>query len=151
MEFNTIIYEVEDRIATVTLNRPDRLNAWNVEMMSELIEAFGLADTDDDVRVIIVTGAGRGFCAGADLSGGPSFTGRKVEASAGVPRDTAGQFTLTVFENTKPVIAAINGPAVGVGTTMVLPMDIRIASDKARMGLVFNRRGMVPEGASTWF
>ncbi|MEE9517839.1 MAG: enoyl-CoA hydratase-related protein, partial [Candidatus Adiutricales bacterium] len=113
MEFNTIIYEVEDRIATVTLNRPDRLNAWNVEMMSELIEAFGLADTDDDVRVIIVTGAGRGFCAGADLSGGPSFTGRKVEAPTGVPRDKAGQFTLTVFENTKPVIAAINGPAVG--------------------------------------
>ncbi len=153
MEFNTIIYEVEDRIATITLNRPDRLNAWNIEMMSELIEAFGMADTDDDVRVIIVTGAGRGFCAGADLSGGggPGFKDRKVEAPTGVPRDTAGRFTLTVFENTKPVIAAINGPAVGVGTTMVLPMDIRIASEKAKMGLVFNRRGMVPEGACTWF
>ncbi|MBW2621986.1 MAG: crotonase/enoyl-CoA hydratase family protein [Deltaproteobacteria bacterium] len=151
MDFNTIIYEIEDRIATVTLNRPDRLNAWTVEMMDELIEAFDMADKDDEVRVIIVTGAGRGFCAGADLGGGPRPKGKTTEQSSGVPRDTAGQFTLKVFENTKPVIAAINGPAVGVGTTMVLPMDIRIASDQARMGLVFNRRGMVPEGACTWF
>jgi enoyl-CoA hydratase/carnithine racemase len=152
MDFNTIIYEIEERIATVTLNRPDRLNAWTVEMKNELIEAFDMADKDDEVRVIIVTGAGRGFCAGADLGGGTGSPGREAEpSSGGVPRDTAGQFTLKVFENTKPVIAAINGPAVGVGTTMVLPMDIRIASDQARMGLVFNRRGMVPEGACTWF
>jgi len=151
MNFNTILYEIENRIATVTLNRPDRLNAWTPEMKDELIQAFSMADSDDEVRVIIVTGAGRGFCAGADLSGGPNYKERPPGKDGKAPRDTAGQFTLKVFETTKPVIAAINGPAVGVGTTMVLPMDIRIASEKAKMGLVFNRRGMVPEGCCTYF
>jgi enoyl-CoA hydratase/carnithine racemase len=151
MEFEQILCEVEDRIATVTLNRPDRLNAWTVTMMEELIKAFDMLDKDDEVRAIIVTGAGRGFCAGADLDP-TGFAKRQEELrSDKPPRDTAGQFTLKVYETKKAVIAAINGPAVGVGTTMTLPMDIRIASETAKMGLVFNRRGMVPEGCSTWF
>jgi len=151
MEFEQILCEVDDRVATVTLNRPDRLNAWTVTMMEELIKAFDMLDEDDEVRAIIVTGAGRAFCAGADLDPG-GFAKRQEELrSDKPPRDTAGQFTLKVYETKKAVIAAINGPAVGVGTTMTLPMDIRIASEKARMGLVVNRRGMVPEGCSTWF
>ena len=123
-------------------------------MGTELIEAFDRADADDDVRVIIITGAGRGFCAGADLAGGgETFDYRKREgAGAGpAPRDNGGQFTLRVFASTKPVIAAINGPAVGVGATMTLPMDIRLASEDARMGFVFARRGIVPEACSSWF
>ena len=151
MEFEQILCEVEDRIATVTLNRPDRLNAWTVIMMEELIKAFDMLDKDDEVRAIIVTGAGRAFCAGADLDPGGFADRQKELGTDKVPRDTAGQFTLKVYETRKPVIAAINGPAVGVGTTMTLPMDIRIASEAARMGLVFNRRGMVPEGCCTWF
>ena len=151
MEFEQILYEVDDRIATITLNRPDKLNAWTVVMMGELIKAFDMADKDDDVLAIIMTGAGRGYCAGADLDPNNIPTRHKDLKPGEVPRDTAGQFTLKVYDAKKPVIAAINGPAVGVGVTMTLPMDIRIASDTARFGFVFNRRGMVPEGCSTWF
>ena len=151
MEFEQILYEVDDRIATITLNRPDKLNAWTVVMMGELIKAFDMADKDDDVLAIIMTGAGRAYCAGADLDPSNIPTRHKNVKPGEVPRDTAGQFTLKVYDSKKPVIAAINGPAVGVGVTMTLPMDIRIASDTARFGFVFNRRGMVPEGCSTWF
>ncbi len=154
MDFEQITTELSQGILTITLNRPERLNAWTATMGTELIEAFDRADADDDVRVIIITGAGRGFCAGADLGGGgETFDYRKREgASAGpVPRDNGGQFTLRVFASTKPVIAAINGPAVGVGATMTLPMDIRLASEDARMGFVFARRGIIPEAASSWF
>ncbi len=152
MDFEQITAELSDSILTITLNRPERLNAWTATMGLELIEAFDRADADDDVRVIIVTGAGRGFCAGADLAGGgDTFDYRKREAAGPVPRDNGGQFTLRVFASTKPVIAAINGPAVGVGATMTLPMDIRLASEDARMGFVFARRGIVPEAASSWF
>jgi len=139
-------------VLTITLNRPERLNAWTDTMGGELIRAFDRADSDDDVRVVIVTGAGRGFCAGADLaSGGETFDYRARGATDEVPRDGGGRFVLRVFECTKPVIAAINGPAVGVGATMTLPMDIRLAADDARIGFVFARRGIVPEACSSWF
>jgi enoyl-CoA hydratase/carnithine racemase len=152
MDFEQITTELADRVLTITLNRPERLNAWTATMGTELIEAFDRADADDEVRVIIVTGAGRGFCAGADLAGGgETFDYRKRGATDGPPRDNGGQFTLRVFASTKPVIAAINGPAVGVGATMTLPMDIRLASEDARMGFVFARRGIVPEACSSWF
>ena len=152
MDFEQITTEIADGVLTITLNRPERLNAWTATMSSELIMAFDQADADDDVRVIIVTGAGRGFCAGADLAGGgETFDYRARGLSDTVPRDNGGQFTLRVFASTKPVIAAINGPAVGVGATMTLPMDIRLASEDARMGFVFARRGIVPEAASSWF
>jgi enoyl-CoA hydratase/carnithine racemase len=152
MEFEQIRYEVADRVLTITLNRPDRLNAWTPTMQGELIEAFDRADADDDVRAIVVTGEGRGFCAGADLEGGGStFDWREREAEGDVPRDGGGRFALRVFQSTKPVIAAINGPAVGVGVTMTLPMDIRLAADDAKLGFVFARRGIVPEAASSWF
>jgi enoyl-CoA hydratase/carnithine racemase len=154
MTFEQITTNLADSVLTITLNRPDRLNAWTAQMGSELTEAFDRADADDEVRVVIVTGAGRGFCAGADLaSGGETFDYRKRErAGAGAaPRDNGGQFTLRVFRSTKPVIAAINGPAVGVGATMTLPMDIRLAADDARMGFVFARRGIIPEACSSWF
>lgn len=152
MDFTQIIYEVKSAIAWVTLNRPDRLNAWTKTMMEELITAAEMVDTDDAVRVVIVTGAGRAFCAGADLDP-DTFAERRTaaQASEGVPRDTAGQLTLKLTDIKKPIIAAINGPAVGVGITMTLAMDIRLASEKARIGFAFNRRGMVPEGCSTWF
>jgi len=152
MDFEQITTEIAEGVLTITLNRPERLNAWTATMGSELIQAFDQADADDEVRVIIVTGAGRGFCAGADLAaGGETFDHRELEAPGTVPRDNGGQFTLRVFASTKPVIAAINGPAVGVGATMTLPMDIRLASEDARMGFVFARRGIVPEAASSWF
>jgi enoyl-CoA hydratase/carnithine racemase len=152
MEFQDIRYEVADRVLTITLDRPDRLNAFTPTMGRELIEAFDAADADDDVRVVIVTGAGRGFCAGADLGGGgDTFDWRELQTEGEVPRDTGGQVALRIFDSTKPVIAAINGPAVGVGITMTLPMDIRIAAEGARMGFVFTRRGIVPEACSTWF
>jgi enoyl-CoA hydratase/carnithine racemase len=153
MEPEQIIAEVQDGILTITLNRPDRLNAWTEVMARELIEAFDRADADDDVRVVIVTGAGRGFCAGADLErGGETFDARaRGKSGDSVPRDNGGQLTLRIFNSTKPVIAAINGPAVGVGATMTLPMDIRLASEDARFGFVFVRRGIVPEAASSWF
>jgi enoyl-CoA hydratase/carnithine racemase len=153
-DFSQILYDVSERIATITLSRPERLNAFTGTMMREMIEAFDLADADDDVRAVIVTGAGRAFCAGADLSsGGETFArgGSDVGTDAGVPRDGGGMLTLRIFESKKPVIGAINGPAVGVGVTMTLPMDIRVASDAARFGFVFARRGIVPEAASSWF
>jgi enoyl-CoA hydratase/carnithine racemase len=152
MDFEQITTELADGVLTITLNRPERLNAWTATMGLELIEAFDRADADDDVRVIIVTGAGRGFCAGADLAGGgDTFDYRQRESAGPGPRDNGGQFTLRVFASRKPVIAAINGPAVGVGATMTLPMDIRLASEDARMGFVFARRGIVPEACSSWF
>ena len=150
MSYEQITTETAGGVLTITMNRPDRLNAWTPTMGRELIGAFDAADADDDVRAIIVTGAGRGFCAGADLqAGGATFDYREREDA--IPRDGGGQFTLRVFDCTKPVIAAINGPAVGVGATMTLPMDIRIAADDARMGFVFTRRGIVPEACSSWF
>jgi len=152
MEREQIIEDLEDGILTVTLNRPDRLNAWTETMAEELISALDRADADDEVRVVIITGAGRAFCAGADLErGGETFDWRAREDHDAVPRDNGGRFTLRVFHSLKPVIAAVNGPAVGVGATMTLPMDIRLAADDARFGFVFARRGIVPEAASSWF
>jgi len=155
VDYEQILLDVADGVATITLNRPDQLNAFTPVMMRELIDAFDRTDGDDDVRAVIVTGAGRGFCAGADLaSGGDTFDnaarGRDNEPTA-VPRDGGGLLTLRIFESLKPVIAAINGPAVGVGVTMTLPMDIRLAADDAKLGFVFARRGLVPEAASSWF
>jgi enoyl-CoA hydratase/carnithine racemase len=156
-----ITVEVDDRIMTITLDRPDRLNAFTVRMQQELCAAFDRADADDDVRAVVVTGRGRGFCAGADLgAGGETFD---VDAAGGADaatgaaggrgphRDEGGLVALRVFASTKPVIAAVNGPAVGVGATMTLPMDVRLASESARFGFVFARRGIVPEAASSWF
>jgi enoyl-CoA hydratase/carnithine racemase len=152
MDFEQITTELADGVLTIILNRPERLNAWTPTMGRELIAAFDAADADDAVRAIIVTGAGRGFCAGADLaSGGETFDFRKRGDTDAVPRDGGGRFTLRVFESLKPVIAAINGPAVGVGATMTLPMDVRLAADDARIGFVFARRGIVPEACSSWF
>ncbi len=152
MEPEQIIAEVQDGILTITLNRPDRMNAWTETMARELMEAFDRADADDEVRAVIVTGAGRGFCAGADLErGGETFDWRAREVAPAVPRDNGGQLTLRIFKSTKPVIAAVNGAAVGVGVTMTLPMDIRLAGEDAKFGFVFARRGIVPEAASSWF
>lgn len=153
MQFTEIGYQLADHVLTITLQRPERLNAFTPTMARELIGAFDLADADDQVRAIIVTGAGRGFCAGADLGGGGStFDWReRVSAEQPIPRDGGGQVTLRIFQATKPVIAAINGPAVGVGITMTLPMDIRLAVDTAKIGFVFSRRGIVPEACSSWF
>jgi enoyl-CoA hydratase/carnithine racemase len=151
MDFQTIRYAVENGVLTITLNRPDRLNAFTGTMMRELIAAFDQSDADDAVRVVIVTGAGRAFCAGADLGpGGGTFDASRVD-TIDTHRDGGGQTVLRIFESKKPVIAAINGPAVGVGITMTLPMDIRIASSAARMGFVFARRGIVLEACSSWF
>jgi enoyl-CoA hydratase/carnithine racemase len=154
MEHTQILYEVADHVATITLNRPEQLNAFTTRMMRELIDAFDRVDADDDVRAVIVTGAGRAFCAGADLSaGGATFTrgGSEEQTAVGVPRDGGGMVSLRIFECVKPVIAAINGPAVGVGITMTLPMDIRLVSTTAKIGFVFARRGIVPEACSSWF
>jgi len=152
MAYEQIATEVVDRILTITLNRPERLNAWTATMCRELMAAFDEADADDGIGAVIVTGAGRGFCAGADLAGGGDTFNWRERAQAGVPpRDNGGEFTLRVFACTKPVIAAINGPAVGVGATMTLPMDVRLASEDARMGFVFARRGIIPEACSSWF
>jgi enoyl-CoA hydratase/carnithine racemase len=152
VDFEQITVEVAERVLTITLNRPERLNAWTATMGRELIAAFDRADRDDEVGAIIITGAGRGFCAGADLAaGGETFDWRRHEAAGSVPRDNGGQFALRVFASTKPVIAAINGPAVGVGATMTLPMDVRLAAEDARIGFVFARRGIVPEACSSWF
>ena len=152
MDFETITYEVADRVLTVTLNRPERLNAFTSQMGHELITAFDAADDDDDVRVVIVTGAGPAFCAGADLTpDGSTFDWGQVQTDDAVPRDTGVRVSLRIFESRKPVIAAINGPAVGVGITMTLPMDIRLAVKGAKIGFVFVRRGIVPEACSSWF
>ncbi|TYB68871.1 enoyl-CoA hydratase [Nonomuraea sp. PA05] len=155
MAFTEIEYGVIDRIATVTLKRPERLNAFTFTMRGELIEAFDLADADDEVRAVVVTGAGRAFCAGADLGGGGGTFGHRAgdewETVDGAPRDGGGTVALRIARSLKPVIGAINGPAVGVGVTMTLPMDVRLASETARFGFVFARRGIVTEAASSWF
>ena len=152
MSYEEIRTEVADGVLTLTLDRPDRLNAFTPVMCDELIAAFDAADADDDVRAVIVTGAGRGFCAGADLGGGgDTFDWRGREPVGEYPRDKGGLVTLRIFESKKPVIAAINGPAVGVGATMTLPMDIRLAAEGAKLGFVFAARGIVPEAASSWF
>ena len=155
----TLLYNVEDGIATVTLNRPEKLNAFTGQMRDDLVAVFDETDADDAVRVVIVTGAGRAFCAGADLSsGGKTFDYAAQGASArdryrvgDVYRDGGGIATLRMFKSLKPVIGAINGAAVGIGMTMQLPMDIRMASTEARFGFVFARRGITPEAASSWF
>jgi enoyl-CoA hydratase/carnithine racemase len=154
MTYEQILYAVDDGILTLTLNRPDKLNAFTERMMHELLDALERADGDDGVRVIVVTGAGRAFCAGADLSGGGgTFDASRTAQPQTIDehRDGGGLVTLRLFESKKPVIAAINGPAVGVGITMTLPMDVRIASSNARMGFVFAKRGIVPEACSSWF
>lgn len=152
--FTEIQYDVADHIATITLHRPDKMNAFTNTMMREVLAAFDQVDADDDVRAVIVTGSGRAFCAGADLSmGAKTFAagGSDVKTDVGVPRDGGGLVTLRIFDCKKPVIGAINGAAVGVGVTMTLPMDIRLASQSARFGFVFARRGIVPEACSSWF
>ena len=152
MDFEQIQADVADHVLTVTLNRPERLNAFTPVMLRELLEVLDQADADDRIRVIVVTGAGRGFCAGADLAaGGETFDYRGRPTEDAVPRDGGGRLSLRLFECRKPVIAAINGPAVGVGATMTLPMDVRLAADDARIGFVFARRGIVPEACSSWF
>lgn len=155
---STIRYDVDQGIATITLNRPEKLNAFTRDMGRELIAAFDEIERDDAVRAVIVTGAGRGFCAGADLSGGAKtfdYASRGmvqgVDLADDSARDGGGRVTLRIFECLKPVIAAVNGPAVGVGATMLLPMDIRLASESARFGFVFARRGVVMEACSSWF
>ena len=169
MTYETLTYEVADHVLTLTLNRPDKLNAFNAAMMNDLIRAFDAADADDAVRAIIVTGAGRAFCAGADLSAGaktfdyaaredrPDKAGTPVDANGRIDwshpsvRDGGGRVVLRIFQCCKPVIAAVNGPAVGIGATMLLPMDVRLASEQARIGFVFARRGITPEACSSWF
>ncbi|MFZ0268091.1 crotonase/enoyl-CoA hydratase family protein [Caulobacter sp.] len=157
--FETLLYAVEDGIATITLNRPEKLNAFTARMMKEMIDVFDITDNDDAVRVVIVTGAGRAFCAGADLSGGgatfdrtnPQALEREEGKVGDIYRDGGGRVTLRMYESLKPIIAAVNGAAVGVGVTMQLPMDIRLASTDAKFGFVFARRGITPEAASSWF
>jgi enoyl-CoA hydratase/carnithine racemase len=154
MAYEEIIYEVSEQIATITLNRPDKLNSFTNRMLKEIIAAFDESDADDNVRAVIVTGSGRAFCAGADLSGGgETFAkgGSDVKAKTGVMRDGGGLVSLRIFESKKPVIGAINGAAVGVGVTMTLPMDIRLASTASKFGFVFAKRGIIPEAASSWF
>jgi enoyl-CoA hydratase/carnithine racemase len=166
MPYETLLTDLSDNIFTITINRPDKLNALNTAMIREFIDAFDTADADDAARAIIVTGAGRAFCAGADLSTGARTFDREARADRpqvpngpdGQPdlthqnaRDGGGRMTLRIFNCRKPVIAAVNGPAVGIGATMLLPMDVRIASSEARFGFVFSQRGIVPEAASSWF
>lgn len=158
--FREIRYEVADAVATVTLHRPERLNAFTPVMAGEISDAFAVADADDEVRAVILTGAGRGFCAGADLGAGKdTFNASEERRRAqqafgevdGVPRDLGGVASMSIAASRKPVIAAVNGPAVGVGATMILPADVRLAAESARFGYVFARRGLVPEAASSWF
>jgi enoyl-CoA hydratase/carnithine racemase len=154
VDYSDLRYEVDDGVLTLTLHRPDQRNTVTYGVLDELLDAFARADADDDVRAVVVTGEGRFFSAGTDLSGGnggygPDATGFKP--LRGGTRDVGGELALRVFGSTKPVIAAINGTAVGIGVTMVLPMDIRIAADDARFGLPFTRRGIVPESCATWF
>ncbi len=153
MAFETLLYDQADGVATITLNRPERLNAVNTAVIRELVAAFDQADGDDGVRAVIVTGAGRAFCAGADLGGGgQTFAGGGGRSERPEDhRDAGGLVTLRIFEMKKPVIGAINGPAVGFGATLTLAMDVRLASSAAKIGFVFARRGVVPEACSTWF
>ena len=151
--FETLLYDVADGVATITLNRPDKLNAFNGAMLRELLVAFDAVDNDDDVRALIITGAGRGFCAGADLSGGAGTFSAGVDNrdAKSFDRDGGGLATLRLFDMKKFTIAAINGPAVGVGIAMTLPMDVRLMSSAAKVGFVHVRRAIMPEAASTWF
>ncbi|MFC9972618.1 crotonase/enoyl-CoA hydratase family protein [Spirillospora sp. NPDC127200] len=161
MSYTEIEYRVEDGIATITLNRPHRMNAYTYTMRAEMLDAFDRIDADDEVRVVVVTGAGRAFCAGADLGGGGGtfdkdksqdmFAGEDDVLEDGTPRDGGGTVALRIARCLKPVIGAFNGAAVGVGVTMTLPMDVRLASEKAKFGFVFARRGIVTEAASSWF
>jgi enoyl-CoA hydratase/carnithine racemase len=166
MDFKTIRYELDDGILTITLNRPDQLNAFTPQMAAELIDAFRAASADDAVRAVIVTGAGRAFCAGMDLSAVGNVFGLDEQLRPTLAdmherlqdptivhrvRDTGGRVTLAIYDCAKPVIAAINGAAVGIGATMTLAMDIRLASEKARVGFVFGKIGIVPEACSSWF
>jgi len=159
-DFETCHLDIADGVAVLTLNRPDRMNAFTGQMMLDMIAAFDQMDADDAVRAVIVTGAGRAFCAGADLGAGAKtfdYEARDDRPERGEKesleylRDGGGRLTLRIFESLKPVIAAVNGAAVGVGVTMQLPMDIRIASNDAKFGFVFARRGIVPEACSSWF
>src|SRR5436190_4784227 len=152
-DYEQIRYDVDDHVLTITLDRPDNLNAFTPVMKRELVDALAHADADDDVRAVVVTGAGRAFCAGADLSGGgDTFDVKRRGGTVDeAPRDGGGEVSLRIYEMRKPVIGAINGAAVGVGLTMTLPMDVRLASDAAKFGFVFTRRGIVPEAVSTWF
>ena len=152
-QFNTILYETSDGVLTITLNRPEKLNAFTREMQNELVAALDAADADDAVKAIIFTGAGRAYCAGADLSSGAETfdADARDDRESGLHPDGGGLLTLRLYECTKPLIAAINGAAVGVGVTMTLPMDIRIASEHAKFGFVFARRGIVPEACSSYF
>lgn len=159
MEYEQIATEAKDGILTVRLDRPDRMNAYTFQMRAEISDALDRADADDDVRVVVFTGSGRAYCAGADLEqGAQTFDAAAHAAVTGEPepdpedfRDDGGKLVMRLFRSTKPLIAAVNGPAVGVGATMTLPMDIRIASSDARFGFVFARRGITPDGCSTWF
>ncbi len=166
MSYHTILYEVSDCILTITLNRPEQLNAFTVEMANELVDAFNRASADDAVRAIVVTGAGRAFCAGMDLSVGGNVFGLDESLEPNLEdmqqrldeepiftgvRDTGGRLTLAIYDCAKPVIAAINGAAVGIGATMTCAMDIRLASEHARIGFVFAKIGIVPEACSSWF
>jgi enoyl-CoA hydratase/carnithine racemase len=157
MTLETMLTELADGVMTITLNRPERLNAFNEQMRRDWLTVLDEVDANDAVRAVVVTGSGRGFCAGADLgSGSGTFdAGDRARSREGekfvAPRDGGGTVTLRIFQCTKPLIAAVNGPAVGVGATSILPMDIRLASENARFGFVFSRRGLVPEACSSWF
>ena len=166
MAYNTILYDVTDKILTLTLSRPEQLNAFTIEMAEELIHAFNRASVDDEVGAIVVTGAGRAFCAGMDLSESGNVFGLSEDLSPTMEdmetrlddpdivkgvRDTGGMVTLAIYDCNKPVIAAINGAAVGIGATMTCAMDIRLASEYARIGFVFNKIGITPEACSSWF
>ncbi|MEM7293497.1 MAG: crotonase/enoyl-CoA hydratase family protein [Pseudomonadota bacterium] len=166
MSYNTLRYELADNILTLTLNRPDHLNSFTVEMANELIAAFNRASDDDEVRAILVTGEGRAFCAGMDLTAEGNVFGLDENLTPSIKdmnerlqdpqiiesvRDTGGRVTLAIYECTKPVIGAINGAAVGIGATMTCAMDIRLASEHAKIGFVFNKIGITPEACSTWF
>ena len=150
--FEDVRYAVDGHVATITLARPDKLNAFRMETMRDMLAALDQADADDDVRAVVVTGEGRAFSAGADISGGAqAFEPGQVEKTAEVPRDGGGILALRIHEMRKPMIAAINGASVGMGATLTLPMDMRLASNNARFGFVFTRRGIIPEGCSSWF
>ncbi|MGN2636595.1 enoyl-CoA hydratase-related protein [Nocardia takedensis] len=146
-----VLLERRGPVAIVRLHRPDKLNAFTLQMRDELIAAFDACDADDSVRAVVLTGSGRAYCAGADLSMGAQTFFAEAAESGEAPPDSGGEVSLRIYNSLKPVVAAINGPAVGVGVTSTLPADVRIASDKARFGFVFTRRGLVPEACSSWF
>jgi enoyl-CoA hydratase/carnithine racemase len=153
MKFETILYDIKDEILTITLNRPDRLNAWNNQMLNDLLAAFDEADADDNVGAIVITGAGRGFCAGADLSGAGGSTFKRAGRQPDLDElgDSGGAASRRIFRSLKPVIVAFNGPAVGVGLTMTLSADVRMAAPNIKMGMVFAARGIIAEGCSSYF